>query len=71
MLLKLRKQKRSWRQVDKKSSEGYQVNIDFKGTLNGELIKGGEGSNVPVVLGEEWTSRKFGRANGLNSVVEK
>ena len=40
MLLKLRKQKRSWRQTDKKSSEGYQVNIDFKGTLNGELIKG-------------------------------
>jgi len=52
MLLKLRKQKRSWKQIDKKSFEGSQVNIDFKGTLNGELIKGGEGSNVSVVLGE-------------------
>jgi len=72
MLLKLRKQKRSWRQVDKKSSEGYQVNIDFKGTLNGELIKGGEGSSVPVVLGEGQMLPDFEKAlYGLKAGEEK
>ena len=72
MLLKLRKQKRSWRQTDKKSSEGYQVNIDFKGTLNGELIKGGEGSNVPVVLGEGQMLPDFEKAlYGLKAGEDK
>ena len=72
MLLKLRKQKRSWRQVDKKSIKGYQVNIDFKGTLNGELIKGGEGSSVPVVLGEGQMLPDFEKAlYGLKAGEEK
>jgi len=72
MLLKLRKQKRSWRKVDKKSIEGYQVNIDFKGTLDGELIKGGEGLNVPVVLGEGQMLPDFEKAlYGLKAGEEK
>ena len=72
MLLKLRKQKRSWQQVDKKSIEGHQVNIDFKGTLDGELIKGGEGSNVPVVLGEGQMLPDFEKAlYGLKAGEEK
>ena len=52
MMEKLRKQKRTWSKIDKKSSEGDQVTIDFKGLLNGDLIQGGEGTNVPVILGE-------------------
>ncbi len=72
MLLKLRKQKRSWRQVDKKSMKGCQVNIDFKGTLNGELIKGGEGSNVPIVLGEGQMLPDFEKAlYGLKAGEDK
>jgi trigger factor len=52
MMGKLQKQKRTWSKSDKKSIKGNQVIIDFKGMLDGELIKGGEGKDVPVVLGE-------------------
>ena len=52
MMGKLQKQKRTWSKSDKKSLKGNQVIIDFKGMLDGELIKGGEGKDVPVVLGE-------------------
>ncbi len=52
MMGKLQKQKRTWLKSDKKSKEGDQVIIDFKGMLDGELIKGGEGKDVPIVLGE-------------------
>ena len=52
MMGKLQKQKRTGSKSDKKSLEGKQVIIDFKGMLDGELIKGGEGKDVPVVLGE-------------------
>jgi trigger factor len=52
MMEKLRKQKRTWLEITKKSTEGDQITIDFKGSLDGEVIQGGEGKNVPVVLGE-------------------
>ena len=52
MMDKLRKQKRTWSETTKKSSEGDQITIDFKGSLNGEVIQGGEGKNVPIILGE-------------------
>ena len=52
MILKLRKQKATWETVERKSKEGDRVVIDFDGTLKGEPIGGGQGSEVPVVLGE-------------------
>jgi len=51
MLLKLRKQKASWEEVERKSAEGDRVTIDFVGEVKGEVFAGGEAKNYPVVLG--------------------
>ncbi len=52
MIHNLRKQKAVWSAVDRQSNEGDRVIVDFNGTLKGEPIKGGQGNEVPVVLGE-------------------
>jgi len=52
MMLKLRKQKATWDEVDRKSADGDRVVVDFTGTLKGEAFPGGTGTEVPVVLGQ-------------------
>ncbi len=52
MLTSLRKQKASWESVDRKSKDGDRVIVDFAGELNGEPFQGGQGTEIPVVLGE-------------------
>ena len=52
MLLKLRKQKATWQEVERASAEGDRVVVDFDGSLKGEPITGGQGKEVPVVLGQ-------------------
>jgi trigger factor len=52
MLMNLRTQKASWETVDRKSKDGDRVVVDFDGTLNGEAFPGGQGTEVPVILGE-------------------
>ena len=52
MIEKLRQQKAEWVAVDRKSKDGDRVVCDFDGTLKGEKIDGGHGTNVPVVLGQ-------------------
>ncbi len=52
MIHNLRKQKAVWSTVDRASKKGDRVIVDFKGTMKGEPVKGGEGKQVPVDLGE-------------------
>ena len=52
MILKLRKQKASWDEVDRPSAEGDRVIVDFTGTLDGEEFEGGKGTEIPVTLGQ-------------------
>ena len=52
MIQNLRKQKAVWSTADRKSKEGDRVVVDFNGTLKGEPVKGGEGKEIPVELGE-------------------
>ena len=52
MLLSLRKQKATWESVDRKSKDGDRVVVDFQGELDGEAFQGGQGTEIPVVLGE-------------------
>jgi len=52
MILRLRRQKATWEQVDRKSGDGDKVVVDFTGTLKGEEFEGGKGTEVPVVLGQ-------------------
>lgn len=52
MLENLRKQKASWKTVERKSKTGDCVIVDFEGQLKGEPVEGGTGKEVPVVLGQ-------------------
>jgi trigger factor len=52
MINNLRQQKANWVEVDRASGDGDRVTVDFDGTLKGEPIQGGKGSEVPVVLGQ-------------------
>ena len=52
MIDKLREQKADWQEVDRKSADGDRVVCDFSGMLDGEPVDGGQGTNVPVVLGQ-------------------
>ncbi len=52
MIQKLREQKAEFTPVERKSKDGDRVICDFSGKLDGELIEGGQGSQVPVILGQ-------------------
>jgi trigger factor len=52
MILRLRHQKATWQEVDRKSADGDRVVCNFTGTLKGEPFEGGTGTDVPVVLGQ-------------------
>ncbi len=51
MLLSLRKQKATWESVERKSRDGDRVIVDFKGELDGVAFDGGQGTEIPVILG--------------------
>ena len=72
MLENLRKQKATWKTVDRESAEGDRVVVDFDGTLKGEPIEGGKGSEVPVVLGQGQMLPDFEKGlTGLKANDEK
>jgi trigger factor len=62
MIEKLRQQKASWEAVDRKSADGDRVIVDFDGSMKGEPITGGKGTEVPVVLGEGQMLADFEKA---------
>jgi trigger factor len=47
----IRRQRMTWQPVERAASEGDQVIIDFRGTIDGEPFGGGEAHGVPLVLG--------------------
>lgn len=51
MIEKLRKQRTTWNEVERKSKLDDQLTINFKGSIDGELFEGGTADNVPLVLG--------------------
>lgn len=52
MILNLRQQKSTWEAVEREAADGDRVVVDFEGKLKGEPVKGGKGTEVPVVLGQ-------------------
>jgi trigger factor len=52
MIENLRKQKATWTAVERASATGDRVVVDFEGKLKGEPIEGGQGKEVPVILGQ-------------------
>ena len=62
MLETVREQRAEWLAVDRKSAVGDRVVIDFDGTIDGEPFKGGEGREVPVVVGAGQVVEGFDKA---------
>ncbi len=52
MLETLRTQNKTWQPVERESSEGDQIVIDFEGRIDGEVFEGGKGENSEVELGQ-------------------
>ncbi len=51
MIEKLRRQRATWSDVERKSKLEDQLTINFKGFIDGEAFEGGSADNVPLVLG--------------------
>lgn len=51
MLETVRGQHKEWVSVDRAAKEGDQLNINFKGMIDGELFPGGEANDMPIELG--------------------
>ena len=62
MLETIREQHAEWLPVDRKSAAGDRVVVDFNGTVGGEPFEGGEGKEVPVVIGGGQVVEDFDKA---------
>jgi trigger factor len=51
MIESLRKQQQTWTEIDRAAADGDSVNIDFEGSVDGELFEGGSAKDVNLVLG--------------------
>ncbi|HAQ50898.1 MAG TPA: trigger factor [Gammaproteobacteria bacterium] len=51
MITTLREQRAEWEVVERASQTTDRVTIDFVGKIDGEIFEGGEGKEVPVVIG--------------------
>lgn len=51
MIETLREQHKTWQDVDRESSTGDQLTIDFVGKIDGEIFEGGEATDFELVLG--------------------
>ncbi len=51
MIDKVRKQRSSWQVVERAATDKDRVNIDFKGSIDGEEFAGGAAEKMPVELG--------------------
>ena len=51
MLETVRGQHKEWESVDRAAKDGDQLNISFKGMIDGELFPGGEANDMPIELG--------------------
>jgi trigger factor len=52
MIANLRRQRATWNAVQRASKEGDRVVVDFEGTIDDQPFPGGQGTEVPVELGQ-------------------
>jgi trigger factor len=62
MLEKLRDQRGDWQTVERKAALGDRVIVDFVGRISKETFEGGEGKDVPIVVGEGQVIDDFDKA---------
>jgi len=53
MIEKLKKQRIEWKTVERAAQNEDRVTCEYKGTVDGEGFAGGEGTDLPVVLGSK------------------
>jgi trigger factor len=72
MIERLRQQRATWRSVARQAQVKDRVTVDFTGKIDGETFAGGEGKDVPVVLGGGQVVEDFDAAlRGLEKGEEK
>jgi trigger factor len=52
MIENIRNQNTAWETANRAAKEGDQINIDFKGMIDGEAFEGGEGKGMTVQIGQ-------------------
>ncbi len=52
MIENIRKQNTAWETAQRAAEDGDQVNLDFKGMIDGEAFEGGEGKGMTVQIGQ-------------------
>ena len=62
MIERLRKQRGSWKTVEREAADGDRVVVDFVGKIGKESFEGGEGKNVKLVLGADQVIEDFEKA---------
>lgn len=62
MIEKLRLQRAEWHAVERKAEAGDRAVVDFVGTVDGVPFEGGEGNEVPIVIGDGQVIEDFEKA---------
>jgi trigger factor len=62
LMEKLREQRADWQSIERSAGSGDRVIIDFVGKIDNEIFDGGEGSEVPIVVGEGQVIDDFDKA---------
>ena len=66
MIEKLRAQRATWAEVQRGAAQGDRVVVDFTGTIDGQPFEGGQGKNVPIVVGSGILARASSLWNAAN-----
>jgi len=75
MIEKLRKQRSTWTRAERAAEQGDRLDIDFKGTIDGQPFAGNEAKNVPLELGSAtmipgFEEQLIGVSAGENKTIE-
>lgn len=62
MIERLQEQRATWEAVDRTAKDGDRVVVDFSGTIDKEPFEGGQGEEVPIVLGAGQVIADFEKA---------
>jgi len=59
MIETLRTQRATWGPVERKAADGDKVTVDFEGKIKGEIIEGGAGQDVAIIIGQGQMLEEF------------
>ena len=72
MIDTLRKQRKTWAEVERAAAEGDQITIDFEGSIDGEAMEGGKAEDMAIEIGAGRLIKSLeGQLAGLKAGDEK